>query len=93
MTSKSCTYLRSVSTSSLMMFARAPPGSIEGAASEGSELRDSVDVSADGMVGDDGADSRKRSSGSCWTRLITLLTTCTLSCEGGLDAEDREYVP
>ena len=85
MTSRSCTYLRSVSTSSLMMFARAPPGSTEEAASEGAELRESVDASADGMVGEDGADSRKRSSGSCCTRLITLLTTCALPYEAALN--------
>ena len=36
-------------------------------------------------VGEDGADSRKRSSGSCCTRLITLLTTCALPYEAALN--------
>ena len=81
MTSRSCTYLRSVSTSSLMMLARAPPGSTAVVAREGSDVRESVDASADASVGDDGADSKKRSSGSCWTRFMTLLTTCrTKTC-------------
>ena len=58
-----------------MMFARAPPGSIKDAARVLSDVRDSVDASADANAGEEGADSRKRSSGSCCTRLITLLTT------------------
>ena len=64
-----------------MMLARAPPGSTAVVAREGSDVRESVDASADASVGDDGADSKKRSSGSCWTRFMTLLTTCrTKTC-------------
>ena len=77
MTSRSCTYFRSVSTSSLMMLARAPPGSIVVAAMELSEVSDSVEARADAIVGEEGAEERKRSYGNCCTRLITLLTTLT----------------
>ena len=73
MTSRSCTYFRSVSTSSLIILARAPPDSTTTLVVL-SDVRDSVDP-RETNVGDDGVDVRKRSSGNCCTRLITLLTT------------------
>lgn len=75
MTSRSCTYFRSVSTSSLMILTRAPPGSTDDAARELSEVSDSVDARAEGSLGDAGGVAMNKSSGNWSTSLITSLTT------------------
>ena len=72
------------------MLARAPPGSTQVALVAFSEGRDSVDASADAIVGDEGCDSRKRSSGNCCTRLITLLTTLRSSDLEKTGAAEKE---
>jgi hypothetical protein len=70
MTSRSCTYLRSVSTNSLMMLFRAASCAF----GELSDVSESGDSMLDREEGDNGTGS-KTSSGSLSTMLVTVAMT------------------
>lgn len=79
MTSKSCTYLRSVSTISLIMLLRAASRALAGTAVLGTSLtRESIDSCGVSNCGESGGGSNI-SGGRRSTMVVTVLTTYQIS--------------